>query len=114
MASNIDELKAKLAELDLTPDQLAWANDALDYLTGLGQQLIKDWFALMRAKQLAKAHKMLLKAMSPSQIVAEQAAAHPFIVSIAVANYQDKEARDALMERLWGLIENIVIMSLFD
>lgn len=106
-------IKDKLDELitSLPEEARPVAEDAADLLMRQTEDWLGQFVELLRSRQKAKAYKMLLKAMTPEEIVSAQKDRNPFIVQIALANLAEKEARDAIVEQAWEVLKLFLIAA---
>jgi len=101
-------------------DIIAWlpaevqplATDTLNFLTAQGEAWVREWAALMQAKQYQAAHRKMLAAMTPTQIVAEQLAERPFLVALAWSNHAARKERERIVREAWELAVNIALSLL--
>ncbi len=98
---------------DFPPEAQPLATDTLNFLVAQGEAWVRDWAALMQARQYAAAHRKMLAAMTPTQIVAEQLAERPFLVALAWSNHAARKERERIVKDAWDTAVRVGLALLF-
>lgn len=105
--SEIDDIIKQLPE-ELQPQ----ARDVAVIATRQGADWLTEYFGLVRNRAMNKAFKMLVKAQTPAELVAAQAADRPMLVQIALAGLADKAAQDAAVDAFLSALMKLAVAAI--
>ena len=93
----------------LPAEQQQYATEYIPILIRMGRERVIQFMELHRARKRSAAFKLILEAMTPSEIVADQLAASPGLQRILLAAVAGRKAREKAVDDLFALVMRLAI-----